>query len=123
MPTAEVKGKCLNVSAEDSLAFDAKDRSVKVNGTTAIILLILAGVLWFGVKLIDRWSGTALEVQTKTMSDQHAVLSTQHEEMIRTQQRIADTLEVQTFLMTKGDDERRSYQLDMPDTLKKKQAK
>lgn len=107
----------------DSISIGWKQKWLKINGMLPMVVVLFAVLLWFVSQLILRMIDSpieALHVVETDISREHKVLSEQHDAILKTQQRIADTLEIQTYLMTKSDAERRSFDLEKPEALKRK---
>jgi hypothetical protein len=110
-------------SEKESISIGWKQKWLTINGTMPILVVLIVGILWFVSQLILRMIDSPIEAIHATsveISREHKLLSEQHDAILKTQQRIADTLEIQTYLMTKSDAERRSFDLEKPEALKRK---
>lgn len=104
----------------------------KGNGT--IVIVVLAVSLYLLTLLLLRTADApvnAIEAQTVTQSKEHATIQKnigdhremnerEHASLIRTQERIADSLDEQVFYLSKTEAERANYRIEMPDSLSRK---
>lgn len=115
----------------DQVRIGWKDYSVSLVGIHTIVVMILVGsLIWLGYLLNESVSGTqriiqeSMEKHSQEQAKQHEAIA---EDIRRNlgrvsigQDKIAEAMEAQTYLMTKTDKERQLYKLDMPDSLRKR---
>lgn len=106
----------------------------KFKGQGTIVIVVLAVALYLLTLLLLRTADApiaAINDQTVLQSKEHATIGrsiTDHREMnerdhaalIRTQERIADSLDEQVFYLSKTEAERANYRIEMPDSLARK---
>lgn len=117
--------------APDQVRIGWKDYSVSLVGIHTIVVAILVGSLvWLGYLLNESVTGTqkiiqeAMEKHSREQADQHAAIADDIRRNLgrvsQGQEKIADAMEAQTYLMTKTEKERQLYKLDMPESLRKR---
>jgi hypothetical protein len=124
----------MSPQSEDEIEAGWGDKLLKIKGMLPIIILLLAVSLYFTGTLLIKMSDTPIraitESQTRT-SAEHKELSgiivedrvlnaADHTALVKTQERIADSLDQQVFFLSKTERERAQYQIEMPDSLRKK---
>jgi len=107
------------------------DKSISLVGLHSIVVLVLVVALtWMGWLLHQSVEGTK-EVFKDAIADQTRQIMTEHmamsEEFRRgmgrvtaNQDKIAESMDAQTYLMTKTEAERKLYKMDMPDGLRRR---
>ena len=124
----------LALSVEDEIEAGWGDKLLKIKGMLPIIILLLAVSLYFTGTLLIKMSDTPIRaitdaqtqmsVEHKTLSgiisEDRAMNAIDHTALVRTQERIADSLDQQVFYLSKTERERAQYQIEMPDSLRKK---
>jgi hypothetical protein len=120
-----------DMDALDAMKATWGDKSISLVGLHTIVVLVLVVALtWMGYLLHRSVSGTteginlAIDGLTKELTNQHTAMNEEVRKsfgrMEMTQNKVADAMDAQTFLMTKTDKERQMYKLDMPDGLRKR---
>lgn len=115
----------------DQVRISWRDKSISLVGLHTVVVLLLAVALtWMGILLDRSVTGTqtalreAIEQHTSEQSREHAAISDDVRRNLGKinagQEKIADAMDSQTYLMTKTDKERQLYKLDMPDSLRKR---
>ena len=110
------------------------NKILKVRGVVPLVVVIMGGSLFFSgwllvkqvdapVKSIEGIAGS-MALQHGGLSgvllEQRAATEREHSALIRTQERIADSLDAQVFYLSKTEKERAQYKIEMPDSLRKK---
>jgi hypothetical protein len=122
------------IHGDDEIDAGWGDKILKVRGIMPIVVILLAASLWFsGVLLVKQAELpiAAIETHVDTTSVQHGALSgilseqraataKEHLDLLKTQERIADSLDAQVFYLSKTEKERAKYKIEMPDSLRKK---
>ena len=115
----------------DHVRIGWKDYSVSLVGIhTMVVMLLVASLIWLGYLLNESVTGTqkilqeSMEKHAQDQMQQHAAIAEDIRRSISRvsngQDKIADAMEAQTYLLTKTDKERQLYKLDMPDSLRKR---
>ena len=111
---------------QDEITVDWKDRLVKFSGLNPGLLLIVLVVLYFSgeflLRLIDTPTAATLEKVVTSISTEHKTLHEEHQALLKSSERIADATEVNTFLNTKTESEKKRYHLDEPRALRRMQG-
>ena len=106
----------------------------KVRGVVPLVVMLLGVSLYFAGTLLVTQSTAptkAIEELKKDIATQHgglygmlaeqrAATEREHSALIRTQERIADSLDAQVFYLSKTEKDRAQYKIEMPDSLRKK---
>jgi len=122
------------IRGDDEIDAGWGDKILKVRGIVPIVVVLLGVALYFAGTLIVRQAEAPLksiESVSVITSQQHGNLSgilaeqraateREHLALIRTQERIADSLDAQVFYLSKTEKERAKYKIEMPDSLRKK---
>ena len=110
------------------------DKTISIVGihTVVVVVLVLA-LVCMGLLLRESVQGsnagvmevsTAIDKLGKIQAQQHLDLSKELQDafgkMQANQNRVAESMDAQTYLMTKTDSERKMYKLDMPESLRKR---
>ena len=115
----------------DQVRISWRDKSISLVGLHTIVVAILTIALtWLGYLLERSVTGTqtilreAIEEHAKQQTAEHIGMSDDLRRnlgrMSTGQDKIADAMDAQTYLLTKTDKERQLYKLDMPDSLRKR---
>lgn len=106
----------------------------KFKGGGTLVIVVLAVSLYLITLLLLRTADApvaAIEAQAIMQSKEHVGLQNniidhramnerEHAALIRTQERIADSLDEQVFYLSKTESERANYRIEMPDSLARK---
>lgn len=115
----------------DQVRIGWKDKTVSIVGIhTTVVIVLVASLGWMGYLLKQSVDGTiaaihtAISDQTKQQTIEHDRISSDLDRnfsvMSAGQNRIADSMEAQTFLLTKTEKERSFYKMDIPEGLRKR---
>ena len=110
------------------------DKILKVRGIMPMLVVLLGASLYFSANLMMREAEApvkAIAAHVAGTDSQHLSLSNviqdhrlmnerDHQALIKTQERIADSLDQQVFYLSKTEKERAHYQIELPDSLRKK---
>jgi len=110
------------------------NKILKVRGVVPLVVVIMGGSLFFSGWLLLKQTelptqaiesmGAVINNQhgqiSGILSEQRAATEREHSALIRTQERIADSLDAQVFYLSKTEKERAQYKIEMPDSLRKK---
>jgi hypothetical protein len=110
------------------------NKILKVRGMVPIVVVLLGVSLYFAGTMIVKQTdaptkaietlGTGVATQhgqlSGILSEQRAATEREHAALIRTQERIADSLDAQVFYLSKTEKERAQYKIEMPDSLRRK---
>jgi hypothetical protein len=121
-------------SSTDSLRFGWGNWFINLCGQNVIMTLIIVTAFVFMGLLLIRSIDTpihAIQEQTVLQSGEHKIISndvhemrsiakSEHEAILETQERIADSLEEQVFYLSKTEKERARYKIEMPPSLHRK---
>lgn len=124
----------LALSVDDEIEAGWGDKLLKIKGMLPIIIVLLAISLYFSGTLLIRMSDTPIkaimDAQTQMsvdhkyigsiIADHRTMNAIDHAALVKTQERIADSLDQQVFYLSKTERERGQYQIEMPDSLRKK---
>lgn len=106
----------------------------KFKGQGTIVIVVLAVSLYLITLLLLRTADApvaAIQAQSAEQTKEHLVIGRsvaehrdmnekEHAALIRTQERIADSLDEQVFYLSKTEQERANYRIEMPDSLARK---
>lgn len=110
------------------------DKTISIVGLhTVVVVILVIALVCMGLLLREAVQGSneatkgvsvALEQYAKKQEDQHTAIIDEVKaafgKMQENQSRVADAMDAQTYLMTKTDQERKMYKLDMPESLRKR---
>jgi hypothetical protein len=123
MPKRATSRNRMKPITQDTIAVNWKDRVVTASGLNPGLLIIIVLLLWFAAQFINRLIDTptvaVLEKVVTSISSEHKVLHQDHAELVETQKRLADSVEINTFLNSKSDADKRRYILDEPPALRR----
>lgn len=119
---------------QESFSFGLGNWFAKMSGNNVAVVAVLGGSLYFTTLLLLRTTDApvkAIIAQSDAQSKEHAVISSgvaahremnerEHAALLRTQERIADSLDEQVFYLSKTESERANYRIEMPDSLARK---
>jgi hypothetical protein len=110
------------------------DKFLSVRGALPIVVVVLGAALMFAGWLLVKQTeapvqaiksvGSEISSQhgelRNMLSDQRAATAREHEALVKTQERIADSLDEQVFFLSKTEKERARYTIEMPESLQRK---
>jgi hypothetical protein len=110
------------------------NKILKIRGIVPIVVIILGVALYFSGTLLIKQADApirSIESHSSVTDQQHGALSgilaeqraqssREHHDLIKTQERIADSLDAQVFYLSKTERERANYKIEMPDSLRRK---
>lgn len=119
---------------EETVSFGLGSWFGKMTGNNVTMVAVLGLSLYLLTLLLLRTTDApvkAIATQSEAQSKEHATISgsvaehramneREHAALIRTQERIADSLDEQVFYLSKTESERANYRIEMPDSLSRK---
>lgn len=119
---------------EETVSFGLGSWFAKMTGNNVVMVTIMGFSLYMLTLLLLRTTDApvkAIATQTDMQSKEHATISgsisdhramneREHAALLRTQERIADSLDEQVFYLSKTESERANYRIEMPDSLSRK---
>lgn len=119
---------------DEAIAARWGDKFLSVRGALPIVVVVLGVALWFAGTLLVKQAETPVQaIETVggaiglqhtqlrgILSDQRAETAREHDALVKTQERIADSLNEQVFFLSKTEKERAQYSIEMPESLQRK---
>lgn len=119
---------------EETVSFGLGNWFAKMTGNNVVMVAVMGASLYLLTLLLLRTTDAPVQAiisQSESQSKEHSAISrsvADHREMnerdhaalIRTQERIADSLDEQVFYLSKTESERANYRIEMPDSLARK---
>lgn len=119
---------------QETVSVGAGNWFAKISGNNVAMVTVMGVSLYLLTLLLLRTTDApvrAVAAQTEAQSKEHSAIAQdvaghramnerEHAALIRTQERIADSLDEQVFYLSKTEAERANYRIEMPDSLARK---